>query len=274
VASLLDRRSIPPVAWAPGRQGHYAADPFGAWHGSTLDVVYEDYARERGEASIAHRRWDRAGGWGSPRPALDIRSHLSYPCLLELEGRLLMLPESRASGSLVLYESDRIDGPWTPLATIDAVGDVADATIVEHDGRWWLFAVRADRLNPATELLLWFSDRPDGPWREHPRNPVVVDVRSARPGGPFFRVDGRLYRPAQDCSTGYGDRLAVNRIVTLTTERFEEETVCILEPEADGPFASGLHTLTAVGDVTLVDGKRWVWDPATTIRAVRRRLSG
>lgn len=274
VASLLDRRSIPPVAWAPGRQGHYAADPFGAWDGTTLDVLYEDFARGRGDASIAHRQWDRAHGWGAPRSALDIGRHLSYPCVFEHGGRLLMLPESRASGSLVLYESGTIDGPWTPHATIDAVGDVADATIVEHDGRWWLFAVRADRLNPATELLLWFADRPEGPWRAHPLNPVVVDVRSARPGGPLFRIDGRLYRPAQDCSTGYGDRLAVNRVITLTTERFEEETVCVLEPEPGGPFSSGVHTLTAVGDVTLVDGKRWAWDPATTIRAVLRRLRG
>lgn len=272
VASVLARRSIPDVRWAPERRGHYAADPFGRWDGDTLDVFYEDYPHASGVASIARRRWTRDRGWAASESALEIGSHLSYPFLFEHEGRRLMLPESRATGRLVLYEADPIDGSWRPAADLGLGRDVADATMLQHDGRWWLFAVRSDRLNPATELLLWSSDRPEGPWQEHPLNPIVVDVRSARPAGPFFRVDGQLYRPAQDCSTGYGDRLSIKRIVTLTTERFEEELVCFLEASDDSPFPFGLHTLTGVGDVTLVDGKRWVWNSAATVRAIRRRL--
>jgi len=272
VASVLARRSIPEVRWAPERRGHYAADPFGRWDRATLDVFYEDYSRARGIASIARRQWTRDRGWATPDPALEIGSHLSYPFLFEQEGRRLLLPESRASGQLVLYEADRIDGAWRPLANLGLGGDIADATLLQHDGRWWLFAVRSDRLNPATELLLWFADAPEGPWQEHPLNPIVVDVRSARPAGPFFRADGELYRPAQDCSTGYGDRLAIKRVVTLTTERYEEEIICFLEAERDGPFRYGLHTLTGVGDVTLVDGKRWVWSTTASARAIRRRL--
>lgn len=272
VASLLARQSIPEVRWAPGRRGHYAADPFGRWDGATLDILYEDYSHAHGIASIARRRWTRDRGWALPEPALEIGSHLSYPFPFEHEGRQLMLPETRASGRLVVYEADRIDGSWRPWADLGLGVDVADATVLQHDGRWWLFAVRSDRLNPATELLLWFADRPEGPWQEHPLNPVVIDVRSARPAGPLFRVDGQLYRPAQDCSTGYGDRLAVKRVVTLTAEHYEEEMVRFLEPERGGPFPYGLHTLTGAGDVTLVDGKRWVWNTAATVRAIRRRL--
>ncbi len=271
-SALLSSGSIPTVHWAPGRRGHYAADPIGRTSEGTLDVLYEDYVRGLGYASIATRKWTKAGGWASPEPALEIGSHLSYPLVQEREGRLLMLPESQASGHLMLYEADRIGGPWRPVADTGLGGGIADATLLQHDGRWWLFAARSDRLNPATEVLLWFADRPEGPWTEHPLNPVVVDVRSARPAGPCFIVDGQLYRPAQDCSTGYGDRLAVKRVVTLTTDRFEEAIVCFLQPERDGPYRWGLHTLTAVGDVTLVDGKRWVWSTAGTVRGIRRRL--
>ena len=271
-SALLSSGSIPTVQWAPGRRGRYAADPLGRTSDGTLDVLYEDYARGLGYASIATRKWTKAAGWAAPEPALAIGSHLSYPFLQERDGRLLMLPESQASGHLILYEADRCEGPWRPVADTGLGGGIADATLLQHAGRWWLFGARSDRLNPATELLLWFADRPEGPWTEHPLNPVVVDVRSARPAGPCFIVDGQLYRPAQDCSTGYGDRLAVKRVVTLTTERFEEAIECFLEPERDGPYRWGLHTLTAMGDVTLVDGKRWVWSTAGTVRGIRRRL--
>ena len=271
-STLLSSGSISTVHWAPGQRGHYAADPFGRTSEGTVDVLYEDYARGLGYASIATRKWTKSGGWATPEPALEIGSHLSYPFLHERDGRLLMLPESQASGHLMLYEADRIGGPWRQVADTGLGGRIADATLLQHHGRWWLFAARSDRLNPATELLLWFADRPEGPWTEHPLNPVVVDVRSARPAGPCFTVDDQLYRPAQDCSTGYGDRLTVKRVVTLTTERYEEAIVCSLGPERDGPYRWGVHTLTTVGDLTLVDGKRWVWSTASTVRGIRRRL--
>jgi hypothetical protein len=271
VASILERAVIPEVQWAPGQRGHYAADPFGRWDGTELEVMYEDYAHALGVASIARRTWTRADGWRATRQALDIGTHLSYPFLLDHGGRRLMLPESRASGRLELYEADAA-GNWRAIGELGLGRDVADATLVHHDNRWWLFAVAADRLNRATDLYLWSADRPEGPWTEHPQNPVVVDVRSARPGGAFFQLDGRLHRPAQDCSTGYGDRLAIKRVVTLTVDHYEEELVCVLGPERGGAYPHGLHTLTSIGDVTLVDGKRYVWDTRALIRGVRVRL--
>jgi hypothetical protein len=272
IASLLERRAVSGIDWAPTRAGRYAADPFGRWNGATLDVFFEDFSHARDQATIACRGWSREQGWGVPSTALDIGSHLSYPSLFEHEGRRYMLPESRAAGKLVVYEWSGADRGWQQHATLGVDGDVADATLLQQAGRWWLFAIRPNRLNPATELLLWHAERPDGPWLEHPGNPVVVDVRSARPGGPFFRVDDQLYRPAQDCSTGYGDRLAIKRVVTLTQERYEEELVTFVEPEHDGPFPYGLHTLAGAGDVTLVDGKRRVRNMAATAQAIRRRL--
>jgi hypothetical protein len=272
ISSLVSRSQPPEVNWAPVQRGHYAADPYGRWNGDELEVFYEDFLHARDAASIARRIWRRDGGWGDPAGGLDVGTHLSYPFLIDHDGQRFMLPESRASGSLVLYREEAPGGPWVPHATLDVSGDVGDATIVRHEGHWWLFGVGPDRLNPATELMVWYADQLEGPWTPHPLNPVVVDVRSARPGGPFFTADGVLYRPAQDCSTGYGDRVAIKRINLLTPERVDEEVVSWLDPERDGPFPYGLHTLTGVGDVTLVDGKRRIWDTAATVLRIRRRL--
>ncbi len=272
VASFLTADGLPAVDWAPVRAGHYAADPFGRWDGATLQVVFEDWEHARGAASLARRGWRRGEGWLPASPLLDVGSHQSYPFLFEQDDRLCLLPESRAAGALVLYAAQGIDGPWRPAATLDVPGGVADATLLHHADRWWLFAIYPDRLNPATQLGLWFADRPEGPWQEHPLSPVLTDVRSARPGGPCFIADGQLYRPAQDCSTGYGDRLAIKRITALTTERYAEELVRIVRPDPDGAFAFGLHTLTGVGAVTLIDGKRRVHDWGAVRAALQRRI--
>ena len=53
-------------------------------------------------------------------------------------------------------------------------------------------------------------------------NPIVSDVRRARPAGRVLSRDGELIRPSQDCSGRYGRAVAFNRIVRLTPTEFGE----------------------------------------------------
>jgi hypothetical protein len=71
-----------------------------------------------------------------------------------------------------------------------------------------------------------------------------------------------LYRPAQDCSRTYGGRVIINRVHTLTPVAFHEEAVVAVNPDSAGPYPSGLHTLSQVGTITLIDGKRMRFIPA------------
>jgi hypothetical protein len=82
-----------------------------------------------------------------------------------------------------------------------------------------------------------------------------------------------LYRPAQDSSVTYGSRVVINRVVTLTTTTFREEPVAFVAPDANGPYPDGLHTLSAVGGMTLVDGKRLAFAPAEFRRVLRRMVA-
>jgi hypothetical protein len=103
---------------------------------------------------------------------------------------------------------------------------------------------------------------------------VKLDIGSSRPAGTPYRVDGRLYRPAQDCSGAYGAAVVINEIVTLTVDMFEERPVARLAPMADGQLPDGLHTLSAFGVLTLVDGKRMIFAPGLALRRLVRRLFG
>ena len=106
--------------------------------------------------------------------------------------------------------SSRTGGSATPRCS--RTSRSLDPTIVEWAGRWWMFGTRRDR-DPNAELWLWHAPSPLGPWTVHAANPVKIDVRSSRPAGTPFVLDGVLYRPAQDCSRGYGGAVVVNRVV-------------------------------------------------------------
>jgi hypothetical protein len=47
----------------------------------------------------------------------------------------------------------------------------------------------------------------------------------------------------------------LNRIRMLSPTELAEEPVNVLTPDRHGPYPHGLHTLTGVDNVTLVDGK-------------------
>ena len=95
-----------------------------------------------------------------------------------------------------------------------------------------------------------------GPWTAHPANPVKRDLATARPAGRPFPVNGRLYRPAQDCTWTYGGAVHLMEIVALTPTVFRERLALRLEPDRAWPYPDGLHHLVVDGDRVYFDAKR------------------
>ena len=279
VASLLETGSYgdDDVDWFPltGRQG-FLADPFAVVRGGRLQILCEafDYRTSRGR--IRALEYVPGDGFADGADALAPPVHLSYPCLVQLDDGVRCVPESAEAGEVALYRLGA-DGRWTKEATLLDVPGV-DPTAFRHEGRWWLACTLKGPQEDA-ELWLWHADALAGPWTPHARNPVKTDVRGARPAGPPFRHDGALYRPAQDCSRTYGGRVTLHRVLELTPETFAEEQVAVVEASPRSRWPIGPHTLTAVGDVVLVDGRRTVFAPAAFraflgiwARALARRL--
>ena len=107
-----------------------------------------------------------------------------------------MLPEMSAAGELVLFEAERFPHRWKPVATLLVGVPAVDATLVQYEGRWWLFATRID-MGGNHSLSIWYASDLTSRWTAHPANPVKTDVRSARPGGTPFVVDGVLFGRAR-----------------------------------------------------------------------------
>ena len=203
---------------------------------------------------ISHVAIDPSGGVSDATPVLDPGSHASYPFLVEADGAVFMLPEVAQAGELVLYEAVDFPYRWRPAATLLPGVPAVDASVVEFDGRWWMFASRLDR-GTNQNLFVWHAPELTGPWTPHAANPVKTDARSARSGGTPFISGGRLYRPSQDNSRSYGGRLILNRVEVLTATAFDERPVRVIDPRKGSRYPDGLHTLSAAGGRTLVDGK-------------------
>jgi hypothetical protein len=273
IHAFLDPARAFDVRWLPARPEHYTADPFGVERDGVVHVFFEEYDQRAGVGSIGHVAIDRQGTISKPESVLTPGVHASYPYVVEQGGQIYMLPETAAARELVLYAAHDFPYDWRPAATLLSDMPILDASVIEHDGRWWMFATRNDR-GGNQNLLVWHAPDLLGPWVPHAGNPVKTDARSSRPGGTPFVFEGRLYRPSQDDSLVYGGRLVLNRVDVLTPEGFAEDSVAVVEPPRGSPYPNGLHTLSSAGEITLIDGNRRQRTLKRFARNLARRLPG
>jgi hypothetical protein len=243
----------------PYRRGRYLADPSLFIRNGRKFVLCEQYLYRKNKGTIAAFEIVR-GRAQNLKVVVEEPFHLSYPQIIEHEGRLYCLPESAEARKVLAYEADEFPWSWKrPRVLIDDVAAV-DSTLLYHDGMWWLFFTDGERKRYNTALHIWYSNNLFGEWKPHVLNPVKVDVRSARDAGPLFREGGRLYRPAQDCSRTYGGRLRINEILRLSKTDYEETVAATIEPPR-GKYNDGIHTLSVAGGTYVVDVKRYSYNP-------------
>ncbi|WP_085318247.1 glucosamine inositolphosphorylceramide transferase family protein [Derxia lacustris] len=268
--AAFDERIGQRVEWLGQRESTgYLADPFGL-PGSTREF-FAEYFDER--SGVGHLRRLKIVPDGLEvvskfNPAGD--KHVSFPFVFEAEGRQWAIAETAATRECWLHELDE-RGRWQRVACLLEGVAAADPVIFRCNGFYWLAYTDADA-GPFDNLCLRFSESLIGPWHAHQNNPVLVDVRGARCGGTPFWHDGGLYRPAQDCSRTYGGAVSIRRILVCTPDRYEEEIVRVWQPDPFGANPDGLHTVSAWGRFTLVDGKRMVLNPVVLKRKWLLRL--
>ena len=106
---------------------------------------------------------------------------------------------------------------------------------------------------PNVELFLFYADDLfSGDWKAHPQNPIISDVKSARPAGSLFVKDGKLIRPSQDCSKGYGHGIDLNEIEVLSETEYRERRILSIRPDWDKRIVA-THTFASCGDLTVID---------------------
>jgi hypothetical protein len=237
--------------WIDCPRGHSWADPFLFERDGVTWLFFEDFRHQdnRGVISVAPLHDDCTPG--EAHVCLDLAYHLSYPNVFRHDGEVFMIPETRGNGTVELHRATRFPYEWK-LEKVLFRGNVVDTSPWFDGERWWFFAGISEPAGHVALSMLFSADSLTGAWTAHPANPISSDVRTARNGGAIFSSGGKLFRPSQDCSGGYGRSVSFHEITNLRPEEYAERAVLkIVAPPSWG--VDGLHTYNVGGRFEVID---------------------
>ena len=232
----------------------FYADPFLFEKDGRTYLFLEDLRYSEGRALISCCELNPDGTHGPIVEVLRRPYHLSYPFLFEQDGQIYMIPETKGNRTVELYRATNFPNEWTLESVLLDNIYAVDATIHQSDGKYWMFVgISNGRYSNCDELGIYFADALKGPWTPHAANPVISDVRRARPAGALFRDQGRLIRPSQDCAKAYGYAIVFSEVITLNETEYDERPIARLDPNwVKGNL--GTHTYTRTGQFEVIDG--------------------
>jgi hypothetical protein len=232
------------------------ADPFVISKDDKYYIFVEEFIYKKTKGHISLLELDNNGELLNVRKLIEKPYHISYPFILELGGELYMIPETAGNRTIELYKCVDFPGNWVFVKNIMDNINAVDTTVFNYNNRWWLFTVIDEidsSLDDSPELFLFFTDNilTDN-WISHPLNPIVSDIRTARPAGKVFIHEKKIYRPSQDCAGRYGKAFNINQILKLTDTDYEEVLVKKVEPDWDNKL-KGTHTFNFDNGFNVID---------------------
>jgi hypothetical protein len=236
-------------------KGIWWADPHVIFKNSTYYVFIEELIYKTMKGHISVIEIDKKGNFSKPIKVLEKDYHLAYPFVFEWKGTVYMIPESSENRTIELYECLEFPYKWRHKLNMMEGIFAVDTTLLYYHKQWWLFTniVENEGAGYDDELFLFYSDDVfTNDWKGHPLNPIVSDVKKARPAGRIFQSQGKLYRPSQDCSKIYGYGFNINEIVVLTETEYVEKTISTVKPNW-GKSVKGTHTFTYEKGLTIID---------------------
>ena len=168
---------------------------------------------------------------------LELDTHLSYPAIIEHDGKTYVYPENGASGRLYIYEYDAENHRLVnPRCILDEA--LADSTILKHEDKYYLIATKV----PETQekAYLYESNSLFGPYTQLSEAPVQSGRDCSRPAGNWFKALGQLYRPSQNCIGNYGAAISIMSVGELTP--WSEEMLFAVKPLCFR-YNRGIHTI-------------------------------
>ncbi|MDO8334786.1 MAG: hypothetical protein Q7T35_08980, partial [Nitrosomonas sp.] len=229
--------------------------PFLFSHDSKLYIFYE-VKTDFDVGEIWAQSMNADGNWYNHGCVLKESFHLSYPQVFTYNSSIYMVPESAASGNVLLYRSKLFPIKWERAKVLVDQPLLDPSILARPEGLFLFGTTRTD------DLKLFFSPALDEEFIDIGK--IISNCKStSRNAGRPLDICNKLYRVAQDCERMYGEKIQVLEIQQLGLNDYSERVIMTDMFVNRSRWASeGYHHVSMVrlGDHVFVAVDGFTWD--------------
>lgn len=224
------------------------ADPFIlGYNEQTIQVLVEEFCYKIKRGRIAKLTIDRSNyHLLAYKIILDLPTHLSFPFIERVGEKVFICPENSASGSWSKYEYNLKTNQLEKVQVISQE-PLTDAIKTDFFGEELIFSTSLPHQNGSVLSVYDVNGVK--------KKDIEFSSNIARNAGGWFELDGKIYRPAQDCNGGYGCAVIIQE-VSLVNNAFVLNDIRIVK-STNPKFTTGCHTFNTYKGLTVVDVHGW-----------------
>ena len=210
------------LAEAPANQ--WCADPFVYEADGEHYIFVEQYVNDKEKGCIGYFHFEN-GIPVNKGILIENSYHMSYPDVFEYGGQFYMIPESSANSTVDLYVAEHFPDKWKKVKSLIRGKKYVDSTVYQEGKQFYLISYT---MVGGYEIHVFSLDMEKQELELLSKKRYEKNV--ARPGGRLFMENGRIMRPAQDCSRKYGEALIIYQVDDLNKDgEFVEHEVRRIE---------------------------------------------
>lgn len=235
----------------PTKKRYFNADPFLFEKDGVTYLFYERYDRNTEIGDIACRVVKDDLTFGEEISVLKLAYHLSFPNVFEYNGKIYMIPETSANGTIEVYQAENFPSKWKHHKTICNGISAADTIVVDKQANSISILTSRTNTNPREVENVRILCKSD-----FSADKIILDKEMSdygnRNAGNLIVRDGITYRVGQDCTQGsYGKGLVFYKRNQNTEE--EVNYLGIDDLGINREKYSGVHTYNSTDRFEVVD---------------------
>ncbi|MGS0638358.1 glucosamine inositolphosphorylceramide transferase family protein [Citrobacter sp. VF227] len=229
----------------------FQADPFLIEKDDKLYVFYEAFSFRNSKGTLRCRILDRElteiddvklEGFD------DLRCHLSFPFLININNQLFMIPESSERKEVLLFQSVEFPARWKKIKVLLSDTEVTDNIFLSINETCYLLSTTMDN-----KIIIHSAEHLHGQWQRITPTLKVSNHHHRGAGTPYL-VDNKMYFLTQECTPEtYGKSIYIKELVTLNDINFDENLIEQINSSIN--HSDGVHTLNFSNNFIAYDTK-------------------
>lgn len=180
--------------------------------------------------------------------------HFSYPFFLKSKKKFKLFPEMSAENKNYYFHFDK--SKIIKKTNYFNKFNLIDPTIIKKKNTYFLFTSKQG-INENKNMFIFYSKNLNNSWKKIKKIFPTPNLTNSRSAGRIFKYKKNYYRPSQDCSSSYGSKIVISKILTLNQNNYSFRECFNVGTAKIDKNSDGIHHIDFGKNLVFFDKKKY-----------------